>query len=241
MTLLCRSMLSSCPAPIPFRRAWRRMNSETPTCSSSVRRSKGPVSGPACDPPHVVFQPVAVTDLDRVPRGLEDFPPTVQQIGGDAPRVGRPRVPAVAGVGRRRNAAQGRRHHGCVPLEDAFIARGGRDPRLRPANRLVPHPEGLPELFPRGFVERREDDALDVRLVHDLEELAHGVAAVRDFPREPLGDGRGRCPAPPRPAPPAASKAPTSSRSRRTVRGTYRLIATSTESFLSSRERSPTR
>ena len=31
---------------------------------------------------------------------------------------------------------------------------------------------------------------LDVRLVHDLEELAHGVAAVRDFPRESLGDGR---------------------------------------------------
>ena len=32
-------------------------------------------------------------------------------------------------------------------------------------------------------------------LVHDIEELAHGVAVVRDFPREPLGHGRGDVPA----------------------------------------------
>ena len=36
---------------------------------------KGRLRGPACDAPHVVFQPVAVADLDRVPRGLENYPP----------------------------------------------------------------------------------------------------------------------------------------------------------------------
>ena len=150
---------------------------------------QGRFRGPVHDPPRVVLQPVAVAGLDRVPRGLENFPPTLPQIHGEFPQVGPPGRSAVAGVGVRRYPAQSRHQHGGIPFEDAFVALGGFHPHLRPANRLVPHPKGLLDLFPGVVIERGEDDALDVRLVNDRQELAHGIAAVGDLARKALGHG----------------------------------------------------
>ena len=93
------------------------------------------------DPPHVVFQPVAVPDLDRVPRGLENVRPTIMKVRCEGPGVGPPRFSAVAGVGHHRNAAQSRRQHRRVSRKDAFVALGGFHPHLRPADRLVPRPK----------------------------------------------------------------------------------------------------
>ena len=149
----------------------------------------GRLRGPVHDPPHVVFQPVAVPGLDRVPRGLENVRPMIMKVRCEGPGVGPPRFSAVAGVGHHRNAAQSRRQHRRVSRKDAFVALGGFHPHLRPADRLVPRPKGFFQLFPGVAFERGEDDALDVRLVDDLQELAHGVAAVGDLARKALVHG----------------------------------------------------